>query len=74
MAQDYKSSMNLPRTEFPMRANLSQREPEWLKFWNEIDLYRRSLEIRSEGPASSCSTTARRTPTATSTWAPRTTR
>ncbi len=42
--------MNLPQTEFPMRANLSQREPEWLKFWNEIDVYRRSLEIRSEAP------------------------
>ncbi|MRS12491.1 MAG: isoleucine--tRNA ligase [Actinobacteria bacterium] len=36
--------MNLPDTEFPMRANLAAREPEWLAFWEEIDLYRRSLE------------------------------
>ncbi len=50
MAQDYKSSMNLPQTDFPMRANLSQREPEWLKYWDELDIYRRSLEIRSAAP------------------------
>ena len=36
---DYKSTMNLPDTDFPMRANLSTREPEWLEFWDEIDIY-----------------------------------
>jgi isoleucyl-tRNA synthetase len=47
--QDYKSTMNLPRTEFPMRANLSTREPEWLRFWEENDIYRRSLEATRNG-------------------------
>jgi isoleucyl-tRNA synthetase len=36
---DYKTTLNLPRTDFPMKANLSQREPEMLKKWEEIDLY-----------------------------------
>ena len=38
--------MNLPGTSFPMKANLPNREPEILKFWDEIDLYR---EIRKKG-------------------------
>jgi len=37
---DYSKTLNLPRTDFPMRANLPQREPEILKFWDEIDIYR----------------------------------
>ncbi len=36
---DYKSTLNLPRTAFPMRANLARREPELVRFWDEIDLY-----------------------------------
>lgn len=47
---DYKSTMNLPQTDFPMRANLAQREPEWLERWNGMDVYRRSLEARAEAP------------------------
>ncbi len=39
--QDYTKSVNLPQTEFPMRGNLPQREPETLEYWNEIDLYNR---------------------------------
>ena len=39
MANDYKDTLFLPQTTFPMRANLSQREPEFLKFWYDIDLY-----------------------------------
>lgn len=50
MSNDYKQTMNLPATEFPMRANLSSREPEWLKYWDEIDLYHRSLEANEGGP------------------------
>ena len=38
-AVDLKSTLNLPRTAFPMRANLSRREPELLERWDEIDLY-----------------------------------
>ena len=36
---DYKDTLNLPSTAFPMRANLSQREPQMLKRWYEEDLY-----------------------------------
>ncbi|CUS47184.1 MAG: isoleucyl-tRNA synthetase IleS [Idiomarinaceae bacterium HL-53] len=36
---DYKSTLNLPDTPFPMRGNLAQREPEMLKQWYEDDLY-----------------------------------
>lgn len=39
MANDYKDTLFLPQTSFPMRANLSQREPEFLKYWYDIDLY-----------------------------------
>ncbi|HSQ21568.1 MAG TPA: isoleucine--tRNA ligase [Coriobacteriia bacterium] len=47
---DYKDTMNLPQTDFPMRANLAGREPEWLRFWDEIDIYRLSLESCADGP------------------------
>jgi len=36
---DYKPTLNLPHTDFPMRGNLAQREPEMLKRWNETGLY-----------------------------------
>ncbi|BBD07749.1 isoleucine--tRNA ligase [Desulfovibrio ferrophilus] len=36
---DYKKTLHLPGTSFPMKANLVQREPEMLKFWEEIDAY-----------------------------------
>ena len=39
MSKDYTSTLNLPQTEFPMRANLPQREPEMLKYWDEIDVF-----------------------------------
>ena len=32
---DYKATLNLPKTNFPMRANLAQREPSILKHWKE---------------------------------------
>ncbi|MCX7982610.1 MAG: isoleucine--tRNA ligase [Syntrophales bacterium] len=38
---DYKDTLNLPRTEFPMKANLTIREPEILSRWEEMDIYRR---------------------------------
>ena len=41
---DYKKTLNLPRTDFPMKANLAQREPEWLKQWDEMDLYQKIQE------------------------------
>ncbi len=36
---DYKDSLNLPRTAFPMKASLAQREPQRLKQWQDMDLY-----------------------------------
>jgi len=44
MPIDYKDTLNLPQTGFPMKANLSQREPEMLKFWEEIAIYRKLQE------------------------------
>ena len=44
MSKDYTSTLNLPQTSFAMRANLPQREPEMLKYWQEQDLYNRLLE------------------------------
>src|SRR5882724_8050425 len=39
MSQNYKNTLNLPRTEFPMKANLAAREPEMLRAWEETRLY-----------------------------------
>ncbi len=36
---DYKSTLNLPQTAFPMKASLAQREPQMLARWQEMDLY-----------------------------------
>ena len=36
---DYKKTLNLPQTDFPMRGNLANREPAMLKSWQEKDLY-----------------------------------
>jgi len=44
---DYKSTMNLPNTEFPMRASLAAREPDWLAFWEELRLHDRALELNA---------------------------
>jgi len=44
---DYKSTLNLPETEFPMRGNLAQREPATLKKWEEMDLYKAIREARA---------------------------
>ncbi|MHB1127866.1 MAG: isoleucine--tRNA ligase [Bacillota bacterium] len=37
---EYGKTLNLPQTDYPMRANLPQREPEILRFWEEQDIYR----------------------------------
>lgn len=41
---DYKATLNLPQTDFPMKANLAQREPARLEAWAQMDLYRRLRE------------------------------
>src|SRR5229473_1276202 len=40
-ARDYSATLFLPRTDFPMRAGLPQKEPELLARWQRLDLYRR---------------------------------
>lgn len=39
--KDYKTTLNLPKTDFPMRANLSQREPKLLAQWDDTKLYQK---------------------------------
>lgn len=51
MATELKDTLNLPKTEFPMRASLVQREPERLRHWDEQGLYRRILEKNRGGPS-----------------------
>ncbi len=48
MKMDYKATLNLPRTSFKMKANLSQKEPEFLKKWEKEDLYGK-VQKKSEG-------------------------
>lgn len=43
---DYKATLNLPKTAFPMKANLAQREPGILKKWQDLDLYQKMREAR----------------------------
>jgi isoleucyl-tRNA synthetase len=45
---DYKATLKLPKTDFPMKANLPKREPEMLARWNESDLYGRILAARAD--------------------------
>ena len=45
---DYKATLNLPDTQFPMKAGLPQREPQILQRWNEIGLYQK-LRAQGEG-------------------------
>lgn len=45
---DYNKTINLPKTDFPMRAGLPKREPEMLRRWEELDLYNELLK-KNEG-------------------------
>jgi isoleucyl-tRNA synthetase len=47
---DYKQTLNLPDTPFPMRADLARREPGWVKSWQETQLYRRVREASRGRP------------------------
>jgi len=47
---NYKDTLNLPRTAFPMKANLPVREPELLKHWQEQDVYRLIRAARAGKP------------------------
>ena len=47
MSQNYKDTLNLPRTDFPMKANLVAREPEILRGWEETQLYQQIQKSRA---------------------------
>ena len=47
---DYKDTLNLPKTAFPMKGNLPNREPEMLRRWDEMDLYARLREAGRDRP------------------------
>jgi hypothetical protein len=71
---DYRATLNLPDTAFPMRGDLPKREPQWVKEWEDQGLYKRLREASAATARSSSCTTARPMPTARSTWAMRSTR
>src|SRR5256714_1200001 len=48
--KNYKDTLNLPRTDFPMKANLAAREPEMLKVWQEARLYEQIQKSREDRP------------------------
>ncbi len=45
---DYKKTLTLPETSFPMKANLTQREPETLRFWETADAYAAMINAGAE--------------------------
>ena len=47
---DYKATLNLPKTAFPMKANLPQTEPRMLAWWQELGIYERLREIGADRP------------------------
>jgi isoleucyl-tRNA synthetase len=48
MSQNYKETLNLPKTDFPMKANLATREPEMLKTWEANGLYEQIQKARAD--------------------------
>jgi isoleucyl-tRNA synthetase len=49
---DYKKTLNLPKTDFPMKASLVQREPEMLKAWETARLYEQIQAERKDAAQS----------------------
>ena len=47
---DYKATLNLPKTDFPMKANLAQAEPRMLKWWDEMGIYKRLRQAAADRP------------------------
>jgi len=47
---DYSATLFLPETDFPMRAGLPEREPQWLKRWEDMDLYNRQRQMMADKP------------------------
>lgn len=73
MQQDYNNTINLPKTEFPMRAGLPKREPGFLEGWEKDDLYHELMKRTKANRFSFCMT-ALRMPMVTCIWAMRSTR
>ena len=49
--RDYRETLFLPTTDFPMRANLPKREPHWIERWNEMGLYQKLRKAENaKGP------------------------
>ena len=46
---EYKDTLNLPQTDFPMRAGLPKREPNWLQRWEDMDIYGRLRDKAKDG-------------------------
>ncbi|RKQ70743.1 isoleucyl-tRNA synthetase [Litorimonas taeanensis] len=50
-SRDYRETLFLPKTDFPMRANLPKREPDWIAHWNAINLYQKQRAAENaKGP------------------------
>ncbi|MCB2007870.1 MAG: isoleucine--tRNA ligase [Rhodoferax sp.] len=47
---DYRSTLNLPETPFPMRGDLPKREPVWAKEWDEQGIYKQLRDARRDAP------------------------
>ena len=47
---DFNATINLPKTDFPMRAGLAKREPEMLQHWYDMDLYHEMLKKNDGKP------------------------
>jgi isoleucyl-tRNA synthetase len=47
---DYKATLNLPKTDFPMKANLPQTEPRMIEWWDRVGIYRRLRESGADRP------------------------
>ena len=47
---DYKQTLNLPKTPFPMKGNLPVKEKQILQFWDEIKVYEKLLAARDSAP------------------------
>ena len=50
MSQDYNATLNLPKTDFPMRAGLPKSEPVMLKNWEEEKIYEKLMELNEGKP------------------------
>ncbi len=47
---DYKSTLNLPKTEFPMKANLPSTEPQWVQLWSDQQTYQKVISRNQTKP------------------------